>query len=120
MAGDPTRQRGSTLHPDGTGVNGGPIDSYTPTNQAILNQKDLDLGASSPILLPVPSTSPYQHVALQFEKDFTGRLLNLDNLSGQGGPGFLGGEIASVMVPQDPHPLFPTGASTVTRPSAQP
>ena len=41
------------------------------------------------------------------------RLVNLDNLSGQGGPGFLGGEIASVMVPQDPHPLFPTGVRSV-------
>jgi hypothetical protein len=42
-----------------------------------------------------------QHLGLQGGKDQKLRLLNLDNLSGQGGPGFTGGEVGTpISVPQ--------------------
>jgi hypothetical protein len=74
------------LHPDGTGSNGNPLDSYTPTNQAALNSGDLDLGSTAPAILPVPSSSSVQHLAVQSGKDARLRLLNLDNLAGRAAP----------------------------------
>jgi hypothetical protein len=89
------------LHPDGTGSAGGPLDSYTPTTFAQLQASDLDLGSTAPALLPTPAGSNVHHLALQSGKDAMLRLLNLDNLSGQGGPGHAGGEVgASINVPQ--------------------
>ena len=83
------------LNPDGQGDAGAPLDSYTPTNQAALNAEDLDLGSTAPAILPVPagSQSQVQHLAVQAGKDGVLRLLDLDNLSGQGGPGHTGGEL---------------------------
>lgn len=89
------------LNPDGTGNNGTPLDSYTPTNYATLQSTDQDLGSTAPAILPVPATSRYPHLAVQGGKDARLRLINLDNLSGQGGPGHTGGEIGSpIGVPQ--------------------
>jgi hypothetical protein len=95
------------LNGDGTGVNGGPLDSWTPTDQAQLDSGDADIGSTGPALLPVPSTAKYPHLALQGAKTPTGgaggpvRLLNLDDLSGMGGPGNLGGELFKLAtVPQ--------------------
>ncbi len=82
-----------SLNPDGTGLNGKPLDSYTPVNYVYLNQQDLDIGSTSPAILSVPITSTYQHVAAMSGKDGQLRLLNLDALSGPGGPGQLGNEI---------------------------
>jgi len=85
-----------SLHPDGSGAgNGNPLDSYTPTNQASLNSSDLDLGSTAPAILPVNS-GKYPHLAVQGGKDHVLRLLNLDNLSGQGLPGKTGGEVSSI------------------------
>ena len=86
------------LNPNGTGAGGGPVDSYTPTNQASLASGDLDLGSSGPVILP--GTSLYPHLAVHVGKDRTVRLLDLDNLSGQGGPGHLGGEVFQTALPQ--------------------
>ena len=86
------------LNPDGTGAGGGPLDSYTPVDQAQLDTEDLDLGSTAPALLPTPAASVVKHLALQGGKDGLLRLLNLDNLSGQGGPGHTGGELQVVPV----------------------
>ncbi len=86
------------LSPDGTGVNGGPLDSYTPTNFQTLQNNDLDLGSSGPVILP--ATSKYPHLAVHVGKDQTIRIVNLDNLSGAGAPGHVAGEISSTALPQ--------------------
>jgi hypothetical protein len=93
------------LHPDGTGgsgaIAGKPLDSYTPTNHANLDDVDNDVGSTAPAILPVPVTSVVQHLAVQGGKDSTLRLLDLDDLSGMGGPGNTGGEVGSIIgVPQ--------------------
>jgi hypothetical protein len=89
------------LQPDGTGSGGNPLDSYTPVNVAQLDSADADLGSSAPALLPVPANSAVQHLAVQGGKDGLLRLVNLDNLSSQGGPGHMGGEIGpKVALPQ--------------------
>jgi hypothetical protein len=93
------------LHPDasgGSGVNAGkPLDSYTPTNNVSLDNADADVGSTAPAILPVPPTSVIQRLAVQSGKDSTLRLLNLQNLSGQGGPGNTAGEVGAIIsVPQ--------------------
>ncbi|MBA3947129.1 MAG: PQQ-binding-like beta-propeller repeat protein [Herpetosiphonaceae bacterium] len=89
------------IHPDGTSNGGTPLDSYTPNNYQQLQNDDADLGSTAPAILPVPTTSTVKHLGLQSGKDQKLRLLNLDNLSGQGGPGHTGGEIGTVIpVPQ--------------------
>lgn len=91
------------LHPDGTGsgVNGNPLDSYTPSNYQDLQNGDTDIGSTAPAILPVPTTSAVRRLAVQSGKDSKLRLLNLDNLSGQGGPRHLGGEVGPIInVPQ--------------------
>jgi hypothetical protein len=97
------------LKPDGTGSGGRPLDSYTPTNEASLDASDADLGSSAPAILPVPANAIVQHLAVQGGKDGKLRLLNLANLSGQNGPGRVGGEVAVMNVPQ--------GGVVLTQPS---
>ena len=85
-----------SLHPDGSGAgNGNPLDSYTPSNYQTLNSSDLDLGSTLPGILPTTGTK-YPHLAVQGGKDSVLRLLNLDNLSGQGQVGKTGGELFSI------------------------
>src|SRR5438132_442384 len=88
------------LNPDGTGgtgVNAGkPLDSYTPANFQTLDNGDTDLGSTAPAILPVPANSTVQHLAVQSGKDSKLRLINLANLSGQGGPGHVGGEVGTL------------------------
>jgi hypothetical protein len=99
------------LHPDGTGsVSGDPIDSYTPTNFLALQQQDADLGSTMPALLPTPVGSTVKNLAVQSGKDAELRLLDLDDLSGQAGPGHIGGEIGAV-VP------VPQGGEVLTQPT---
>jgi Big-like domain-containing protein/PQQ enzyme-like repeat protein/putative pyrroloquinoline-quinone-binding quinoprotein len=93
------------LHPDatgGAGANAGrPLDSYTPTEHLSLDNADADVGSTAPAILPVPANSRVQHLAMQSGKDAKIRLLDLANLSGQGGPGHTAGEAAAVInVPQ--------------------
>ncbi len=89
------------LHPDGTGNGAGwPVDSYTPTEYQALQNADADLGSTAPAILPVPAGSTVAHLGLQSGKDAMLRLLDLANLSGQGGPGHLSGELQKIAVPQ--------------------
>jgi hypothetical protein len=93
------------IRPDGTGTATGPLDSYTPTEFATLNSDDADLGSTAPALLPTPPGSKYPHLAVQSQKkpnasEAQVRLINLDDLSGMGGPGHLGGELQKINVPQ--------------------
>jgi hypothetical protein len=89
-------------HPDGTGTgsNGQPLDSYTPTNFQSLQNNDADLGSTAPAILPTVPGSNVAHLAVQSGKDAMLRLLNLANLSGAGGPGHTGGELQLIGVPQ--------------------
>jgi hypothetical protein len=86
------------LPPDGrTTMMGGlgyPVDSYTVTNWSMIVGADIDTAVGG--LIPIPSgySSKYPHLALQPGKDQNVRLLNTADLSGQGGPGHLGGELA--------------------------
>ncbi len=89
------------LNPDGTGKDGNPVDSYTPTNHHYLNEADLDLGSTAPAILPIPDNCRVRELAVQGGKDMKLRLVNLSNLSGRGGPGHTGGEIGRLIdVPQ--------------------
>jgi hypothetical protein len=82
------------LSPNGTGSNGNPLDSYTPSNWQQLNQLDHDIGSTVPAILPAPPNSAVRHLGVQSGKDGMLRLLNLDNLSGHDGPGYAGGEVS--------------------------
>jgi hypothetical protein len=90
---------------DGSGSATGPVDSWTPTDQAALNAADADIGSTGPALLPVPASSPHPHLALQGGKLPSGasaaplRILDLDDLSGMGGPGHQGGELYKADAP---------------------
>jgi PQQ enzyme repeat len=89
------------LHADGTGANGDPLDTFTPKNNADLNDRDADLGSTEPAVLPPLPGSRYRHLAVQAGKDALLRILNLDNLSGLGKIGQVGGEIGPIVpVPQ--------------------
>jgi hypothetical protein len=85
------------IHPDGSGAGGNPIDSFTPPNFTALQNSDTDLGSTAPAILHVPAGSVVPHLAVQGGKDGLLRLLNLDNLSGQGGPGHTGGNVGAAV-----------------------
>lgn len=88
------------LNPDGTGAGAGlPLDSHTPTNYAQLDGSDIDLGSASLSILPAPAASTVQHLGVQTGKDSKLHLINLDNMSGTGAPGGVGGEIEVIDVP---------------------
>lgn len=90
-----------SLKPDGTGHDGNPIDTYTPENHHYLNAADLDLGSTAPAILPTPADCVIRNLAVQGGKDMKLRLVNLADLSGQHGPGHVGGEIGKLIdVPQ--------------------
>jgi outer membrane protein assembly factor BamB len=102
------------LHPDGTKL----VDSYTPTNQASLNRSDQDLGSTGPAILPpVALGGKTYHLLVQGGKgpacDGCGgvalRLIDRDDMSGQGGPGHLGGDLADA--------IAPGGCETLTAPA---
>ncbi len=89
------------LNADGTGAGGGPpVDSYTPTNYQSLQDTDADLGSTAPAVLPAVAASVPPRLAVQSGKDARVRLLNRDDLSGQGGPSHTGGELQILNVPQ--------------------
>lgn len=92
------------LEPSGSRL----LDSFTPTNQAGLEASDSDLGSTGPALLPpIREAGRVYHLLVQGGKGpacgtcngVALRLLNRDNLSGQGGPGHLGGDLADVQAP---------------------
>jgi outer membrane protein assembly factor BamB len=88
------------LRPDGSGNGGLPLDSYTPVNFQQLDNSDLDLGSTAPAVLPAVPGSRLPHLAVQSGKDGNLRLLDLDNLSGHGRAGAVGGELQIVPLPQ--------------------
>jgi hypothetical protein len=88
------------LAPNGAPATPGvPYDSYTPDNFQYLGDHDLDLGSMSVAILPAPAGSAIGHLGMQSGKDENIRLINLDNLSGAGGPRHTGGEIQFVANP---------------------
>jgi hypothetical protein len=89
------------LAPDGTGSGGGmPLDSYTPANYVDLYNGDTDLGSISTVIMQPPSGSSVAHLGMQTGKDAELRLIDLDDMSGSGGPGNVGGELQLIDVPQ--------------------
>ncbi|HKE46631.1 MAG TPA: PQQ-binding-like beta-propeller repeat protein [Rhodanobacteraceae bacterium] len=89
------------LAPDGTGSGGGmPRDSYTPTNHQSLYQADTDLGSISMVVMQAPAGSTVANLGMQTGKDAKLRLIDLDDMSGQGGPANVGGELQLINVPQ--------------------
>lgn len=75
------------------------VDSYTPTNQAELDDRDVDLGSTAPALLPAQPASKTPWLAVQGGKDGLLRLLNRRDLSGRDRIGQLGGELQIVDAP---------------------
>jgi hypothetical protein len=71
-----------------------PLDSYTPVEYEQLNLDDDDLGVESPVILPAPADSRIANLGVQIGKDGIVRLLDLDDMSGQGGSGKIGGELS--------------------------
>ena len=107
------------LRPDMTTDGGTPLDSYTPINYQQLTDDDLDLSSTTIAILPRTDASQ-PHLGVQSGKDSLIRLLDLGDLSGQGGPRHVGGEIDVVKVPQGwevhTHPatwLAPDGSAWV-------
>jgi outer membrane protein assembly factor BamB len=80
------------LNPDGSRL----LDSWTPANQATLNRDDIDLGSVAPALLPRIPNSTTPLLLVQGGKDGVLRLINRRNLSGQSGPGHIGGELQAI------------------------
>ncbi|HEX6817054.1 MAG TPA: PQQ-binding-like beta-propeller repeat protein [Ktedonobacterales bacterium] len=72
------------------------LDSYTPANYQELDDSDRDLGSTNPALLPRLAASKTPLLAVQGGKDGTLRVLNRQNLSGQGGLGHVGGEVQAI------------------------
>jgi outer membrane protein assembly factor BamB len=77
------------------------VDSYTPENYATEAFQNRDIGSTAPVLLPRIEQSRTPELAVQAGKEGLLRLLNRQNLSGQRGPAHVGGELQTVMVPQD-------------------
>ena len=86
-----------SLHPDGSGNSGDPVDSYTPRNFQHLDDADLDLGSTAPAIIPVPINCAIKDLAVQGGKDRVLRLVNLADLSGHDGLGHTGGEIGKLV-----------------------
>jgi hypothetical protein len=86
------------LPADGSAVAGGPADSYTPVNFQQLENGDTDLGSTGPALLPASSFAG--RLAVQSGKDGELRLIDLSDMSGQSGPGHVGGELELQPLPQ--------------------
>ncbi len=86
------------LAPDGTGSGANPLDSYTPTTFATLDSSDADLGSTGPAILPAAGYAG--RLAVQSGKDHMVRLIDLTNMSGQAGPGHVGGELQLLSLPQ--------------------
>jgi outer membrane protein assembly factor BamB len=85
------------LRPDGSSDGGIPVDSYTPTDFQNITDADLDLSSTTVAILP---SSGSAHLGVQSGKDGLLRLVDLTNLSQQGGPGNLAGELQILPVPQ--------------------
>jgi outer membrane protein assembly factor BamB len=88
------------LRPDGSSDQGAPADSYTPENHEWMDDNDVDLASSAVAILPLKGNAKMPRLAVQGGKDWSLRLLNLRDLSGQTGPRHLGGELQIIQLPQ--------------------
>ncbi len=86
------------------------IDTYTPTNYASLDASDSDLGSAVLTFLPKQASSSTSYLGVQASKDEYLRLINRQNMSGQGGPGHVSGEVQKLRLSQ--------GCTVPTRPVA--
>jgi outer membrane protein assembly factor BamB len=93
------------MTPDGSKI----VDSYTPENYATEAFQNRDLGSTAPVLLPAIPQSKTPYLAVQAGKEGLLRVINRQNLSGQGGPAHVGGELQTVELPD----LCPTLAQPV-------
>jgi len=98
------------LNPDATGSGGKPIDAYTPSNFQALDNADADVGSTVVAILSAPAGSAVANIGVQGGKDAMLRLVDLSNLSGQGGPGHLDGQLG------DPLPT-PLGGGVFAQPA---
>ena len=64
---------------------GSPVDYWVPTNWFNLDNADLDLGGSGPLLVDVPDATP-SHLIVAMGKDGKAYLVNRDNLGGISDP----------------------------------
>jgi hypothetical protein len=64
---------------------GSPSDYWVPTNWLSLDNADLDLGGSGPLLVDVPDATP-SHLIVAMGKDGKAYLVNRDNLGGISAP----------------------------------
>ena len=80
------------LSPDAASL----LDAYTPPEFQHLEDADADLGSSDVALLRPLSGEP---LGVQAGKDGVVRVLRLEDLSGAGGPGRLGGELQKIAAP---------------------
>ncbi|HUJ12686.1 MAG TPA: PQQ-binding-like beta-propeller repeat protein [Thermoanaerobaculia bacterium] len=87
------------IRPDGTTDGGTPVDAYTPVDFQSLTDEDLDLSSTTIEVLP-GTNAGWPSLGVQSGKDGRLRLLNLSDLSGQGGPRHLGGELQILDLPQ--------------------
>ena len=82
-----------------------PSDYWVPTNWLALDNADLDLGGSGPLLVDVPDATP-SHLVVAMGKDGKAYLVNRDNLGGISAP------IASAQVAG--HAILKTGSSKLS------
>jgi outer membrane protein assembly factor BamB len=75
------------------------VDSYTPSVYATMQANDQDLGSTDPVLLPKQASSKTPYLLVQGSKDNNIRLVNRQNLSGQGGPNHVGGALQVISQP---------------------
>jgi outer membrane protein assembly factor BamB len=83
------------MTPDGARV----VDSYTPPNYQTEAFQNRDLGSTAPTLLPAAPQSHTPYLAVQAGKEGLLRLVNRLDLSGQGGPAHVGGELQTLALP---------------------
>jgi hypothetical protein len=78
------------LRPDGTTNQGMPLDNYT---SAKYNKECFSV---APTIIPTLPGSKYKYLGLQGEKGSRLRFINMEDLSGQGGPGHLAPDIGTL------------------------
>jgi outer membrane protein assembly factor BamB len=83
----------------GAPANGSVVDSYTPTNWSAEISADHDLGSTNPVAMPdLPGAAGGAHYVMVNAKDSILRILDASNMSGQGGPGNVGGGAFTVPI----------------------
>lgn len=74
------------------------VDSYTPTSFSSLDSQDDDLGSTGITILPAQPGSTTPRLAVLGGKDNKIRVVNMQNLSGQGSPAHVGGELQEINI----------------------